>query len=439
MFGGFDFATRQRSTPWSIVPELRKQYEVVPVQSGEEYPADLDVLMVVMPHLMPQADVQRLTSYASAGNPVLILVDPLPAFDIAKAPQQAPQSPFSQGPPPAAPANIAPVLDVLGIEWPTSDIAWDRYNPHPQFTSLPEEVVFVSAQSDQAGFSLDNSVTAGLQEVVAMYPGVLLQREDSDLDFTPLLQTGVESSTSLWARLVQNSIFGPQIMPNAPHESDEARYTIAARVQGEGEGSPSGIVVADVDLMGEQFFQLRAQGVENLEFDNVTFLLNAVDQLAGDESFIALRSRRRRHRTLETVEAMTKTYEDARIEDTREAEAGADEQLEAAQARLNESVATLEARTDLDLQTKRIMIANQQKIENRRLTVAQRNIEDGKQRRIERSRADMESSVRGIQNTIKIAAVALAPVPAFLLFIAMSLRRRRREEASLSRDRMVEA
>jgi ABC-2 type transport system permease protein len=439
MFGGFDFATRQRSTPWSIVPELQKQYEVVPVQSGEDYPTDLDVLMVVLPHLMPQADVQRLASYVGAGNPVLIFVDPLPSFDMAKAPQQAPQSPFSQGPPPAAPADITPVLDLLGVEWPTDDIAWDRYNPHPQFRALPEEVVFVSAQPEQAGFNADNSVSSGLQEVVAMYPGVLLAREGSNTTFSPLLQTGVDSSTSLWFRLVQNSLFGPQITQGLPHESDEARYTIAARVQGEGDGAPNGIVIADVDLMGEQFFQLRAQGVENLEFDNVTFLLNAVDQLASDESFIALRKRRRRHRTLETVEAMTKTYEDARIEDTREAEAGAEEQLEAAQTRLNDAVADLESRDDLDLQTKRIMIANQQQIENRRLTVAQRNIEDGKQRRIERSRADMEASVRGIQNTIKIAAVALAPVPAFLLFIAMSLRRKRREEASLSRDRMVEA
>jgi hypothetical protein len=84
------------------------------------------------------------------------------------------------------------------------------------------------------------------------------------------------------------------------------------------------------------------------------------------------------------------------------------------------------------------MIANQQNIENRRLTVARRNIEDAKQRRIERSRSDMEASVRGIQNSIKIAAVALSPVPAFLLFLAVSLRRRRREEASVSRDRLVE-
>lgn len=439
MFGGFDFATRQRSIPWSIVPELRKQYEVVPVQSGEDYPDDLDVLMVVLPHTMPQNDVQRLTNYVAAGNPVLMLVDPLPAFDMTKAPQQTPASPFQQGPPPAAPANIAPVLDVLGVEWPSDEIAWDRYNPHPQFGSLPPEVIFVSAQNGEGGFDAENSVSSGLQEVVAMYPGVLLQRETSGMTFTPLLRTGLESSTSLWFRLVQNTMFGAQLSTNLPHDVDEARYTIAARAQGEGEGAPNGIVIADVDLMGEQFFQLRAQGVENLQFDNVTFLLNAVDQLAGDESFIALRKRRRLHRTLETVEAMTKSYEDARVADAREAEKSAEDQLEAAQKRLDEAVAGLEARTDLDLQTKRIMIANQQQIENRRLTVARRNIEDEKQRRIERSRADMESSVRGIQNTIKVAAVALSPVPAFLLFIGVSVRRRRREEASVSRDRLVEA
>ena len=84
------------------------------------------------------------------------------------------------------------------------------------------------------------------------------------------------------------------------------------------------------------------------------------------------------------------------------------------------------------------MIANQERIENRRLTVARSNIEDEKERLIETARADMESAVRAIQNTIKLVAVALSPVPAFLLFLFVSVKRREREQTGVARDRLVE-
>ncbi len=156
-----------------------------------------------------------------------------------------------------------------------------------------------------------------------------------------------------------------------------------------------------------------------LSFDNVTFLLNSMDFLVGDDSFIALRKRRRKHRTLEAMDSRTKVYEDQRLVDTQEAEASAKQKLEEAQARLDSAVEQLRNRTDLDQQTKRIMIANEQKAENRRLQVARANIEDEKQRLIENARTDMESSIRTIQNTIKLSAVALSPVPAFAFSLAI--------------------
>ena len=440
LFGGFDFQSRQHSTDWAIVAELRKQYQVERVPPGQDYPKNLDALMVALPNTLEQDQVDRLTDYVKQGNPTLILVDPLPAFNPELSAQTMPQGPFRQGPPPRKPADLQALMEVLGVDWDPARIAWDKYNPHPQFRSLPPEVIFLgSGSGEDPPFNPDEAITSGLQELVAIYPGSIKLAAGSRTTLTPLLQTGADSGLTDWNRLVQRSLFGLQLAGNLPHEPDPERYTLAARLTGIGTDQPvRAILVTDVDLMGEQFFSIRRQGVENLQFDNVTFLLNAVDQLVGDESFIALRKRRRLHRTLEAVESRTKVYEEQRLEDTRQAEATAAQRLQEAQTRLDRAVHALRQRRDLDEQTKRIMIANQEKAENRRLAVARTNIEEEKQRLIGKSRADMESSIRDIQNAIKFLAAALPPVPAFALFLVVSVRRLRREKIGVEADRLVE-
>jgi ABC-2 type transport system permease protein len=215
-------------------------------------------------------------------------------------------------------------------------------------------------------------------------------------------------------------------------------HVLAARIRGAApQSAVNAIVLADADMMGEQFFQMRRVGLEDLQFDNVTFLLNAVDQLAGDDSFISLRKRRPRHRTLEAVEARTRVYEEQRVRETREAEQSAEKKLKEAQARLDKAVEELRKREDLDEQTRGIMVANLEKGENRRLDVTRTNIEEEKQRMIERSRGEMELSIRRIENAIKILAVVLPPIPAFILFVFVSVRRLRRERAGLMGDRVV--
>ena len=73
-----------------------------------------------------------------------------------------------------------------------------------------------------------------------------------------------------------------------------------------------------------------------------------------------------------------------------------------------------------------------------RLQVARTTIEDEKQRQIDASRADMENSIRGIQNTIKLMAVVLPPIPAVLLFLLVSVRRLARERIGVPVDRLIE-
>jgi len=431
LFGGFDFQSRTQASDWSIVSELRKQYEVVQVSPDSEYPDNLDVLLAALPSTLTRPQVERLAAYVMQGRPTLLFLDPMPAFNLELAPRDLPQNPLF--PRPATPkADLSALLDFLGIEWPTNRIAWDNYNPHPQLKSLPKEFVFIGK-----GFSPKEPVSAGLQELVAPYPGVLKARGNTV--FSPLLETSSESGTVRWENLVQPTLVGVAINEDVRRQPENTRQVLAARVSGSSGGRPvNAIVVADIDLVGEQFFELRRRGIENLNFDNVTFLLNAVDELAGDRSFIALRKRRPRHRTLEAVEERTRQFEARRSSQAQAAESTADQRLKEAQARLDRAVGEIRMRADLDDQTKEIIIANLEKVEERRLTVARANIENEKQRQIENSRAEMEDSIRGIQNTIKLLAVALPPVPAFLVFIAVSVHRLRRERIGVGADRLIE-
>ena len=413
LFGGVDFRAKSQAQEWSIISELKKQYQVSEVTPDAEYPADLDTLVVALPGSLEQSQVDRLTSYVKLGKPVLLLMDPMPAFNIELAPT----------------ANLSGLLQTLGIAWQANRVVWDNYNPHLQLKTLPKEFVFAGPKS----FSSKEAVTAGLQEVVFLYPGALSTRSDSSNTLTPLIETTVESGVERYEDLVDRSMVGVAINQELPHKPDGIKRVLAMRVS----GKANAIVVADVDLMSEQFFELRRRGVENLNFDNVTFVLNSVDQLSGDSAFISLRKRRPRYRTLEAVEARTKDFEAARLKQSDQAGAVAEQRLQEAQTRLDKSVREVEARTDLDEQAKQVMISNLQAVENRRLKVSRTTIEDEKQRQIEAARADMESGIRGIENTIKLLAVALPPIPALVLFIFMAIRRMRRERIGVPDDRLV--
>ena len=442
LFGGFDFQTKRQTSDWSIVPELRKQYEVSRVSPDDDYPENLDVLMVTLPSTLNRQQLERLTGYVRKGRPALVLLDPLPAFDLNLSPAATapPSGPFEQ--PAAAPprVNLNPLLEALGIEWQKDRIVWDTYNPHPSLRQLPEEVVFIGKGSQAPmPFQESEEMTSGLQEVVMLYAGALKAREDGKTDFVPLMTTGANSGLLRWNQLVRRTLFGTVLARGLPHKPDEEIYALAAKVTRPPEGAPlNAIVVADADMMGEQFFDLRRQGIEGLSFDNVTLLLNAVDELAGDSSFIALRKRRPKHRTLEAVEARTRVYEEKRTEEIEEAQATAERRLAEAQARMDAAVEQLRRRPDLDDQTRQIMIRNLQTAEERRLRVARANIEDTRDRQIENARVSMETSVRRIRNTIKLLAVGLPPIPAFLVFIFVSLRKLKRERVRISADRLIE-
>ncbi|MFQ6008058.1 MAG: Gldg family protein [Candidatus Zixiibacteriota bacterium] len=459
LFGGFDFNTMTSNLAWSVVNELKKQYEVVQLSAADSITEHLDGLLVVLPSSMTQEEMNNIKDYILAGHPTLLLDDPLPAFDISLSPilpAEAQQNPFTRGqtPPPQPKGDIHGFMTALGVNWNSEQIVWDTYNPHPDLVQLPPEVVFIGQGNETTDpFSQLSPATAGLQEMVMLYPGYLFKAINSEFEFQPLLRCGRISGLLHFNQLVQRGFFGFgfSLKRNVRRVPTSETYILAARVVGNsGRGTSdsvkteaaeskkiNAIVIADIDLISEQFFLLRKRGLENLNFDNITFFLNCMDLLVGDSSFIELRKKRIKHRTLETVEAQTQQFIQQRIEEEKEAEAEAQRALSEAQERLNEKVNEVRNRTDLDEQTKQIMAQNLQEVENRRFEVLKANIEARKEARIARSKENMEASIRRIQTRIRSLAVMLPPIPVFTMGVLIFVRRRQREREGAAAARRL--
>ena len=468
MVGGVNYEQNQFAPQWPVVAELRKQYEVY--QIDPDYAIDtarLDAILVPLPSSLQTDQMQNITDYIRSGKPALLLVDPLPAIDPTLSPTEwvGDGNPYTY--PPGTPrpgprGNVRRWLMDLGVDWEPTRVVWDSYNPHPDLANLQSEFVFLGpGNGNTATFNPDNLITKELQELMLPFVGSLRPVDDRSLEFVPLLRTGMASGANGYFSLVRPSPLGPQLNPSPPREQNEEDYIVAARVRStrldpaapedaavETPSEPTApattgpidvIVVADLDFVGDQFFAIREQAPGDLNFDNVTFFLNAIDTLLGDESFIDLRSRRARHRTLERVEAQTAEFIDQRRQDEQQAEREAEEALSQAQTRLDERVAELESRTDIDGQTMQIMVRNLQEVENRRLEVLSANIETEKENKVQASRERMETQIRRIQTTIKTFAILLPPVPVFLVGVAIFVRRQRRErEGAAAAHRLKE-
>ena len=471
LFGGPNLVGDQQMPQWSVVNELRKQYEVVEVSAELPLPADLDAILVALPSSMQTDQMVNVAEFIRRGKPAMFLVDPLPASNPTLAPAEwaGGGNPFTYPPgtPQPGPRGDARrwMLD-LGVDWGPARIVWDSYNPHPELAYMPPEVVFLGAGNENpATFNRDEDITSDLQEVVFLYPGFLEPAGAPGVEFEPLLRSGVVSGQSGYFTLVRQTSYGPSMVPAPARQQDERDFILAARVRSPGGGAPppapeasdeggdgepgparppwstSGpldlVVIADLDFISEQFFQMRQVAPGTLNFDNVTFFLNAMDSLLGDPSFIALRSRRTQHRTLTRVEAQTADFVEQRRLDEQQAETEAEQALTDAQQRLDERLAAVQNRTDIDTQAKQIMARNLEEVETRRLAVLSANIETEKQTKIRASLERMETQTRRIQNTIKAFATLLPPVPVFALGVWTLMRRQKREREGAAAARRL--
>jgi len=319
LFGHFDARNMAAVPDWRIIGKLKEHYTVVQVDPSSPISEKYDVLLAVQPSSLSPEQLDNFVEAVAEGQPTLIFEDPFPVFVTNVAATSAPRLPASapnmmfQQQPPQPKGDIRSLWSLLGVDFSVDRVVWQNYNPYPQLASLPKEHVFVDVGSGaKQPFNEKNAVSAGIQHMLFPFPGFLERQRGSELEFAELVRTGTVTGEVRYDDIMQTMRAGSSGGLNTERRQVLTRtpYTLAAHIVGSVERDDAEkpneldvILVADVDMLHETFFRLSEQGGmpeggAHFDFDNVTFILNALDVLADDQRFLGIRRRRGKHPVL---------------------------------------------------------------------------------------------------------------------------------------------
>jgi ABC-2 type transport system permease protein len=405
---------------------------------------------------------------------------------------------FGGGGPPEPKGDIAQLWKLLGVEMVGNgnDIIWQEFNPEPKLGDIEDEWLFIDEGLAEGGhgtahpFDPDDEISSDMRQVLFLVGGAFQPAAGSKLDFKQLAVTGRNSGTISFQDY--EMMMRTRGMMGVRRNFTREPYIIAAHVKGEvqaddalylsdkketgesasADGTDAGdagkdadgekantadedalagkqpdkkeinaVLVADIDWIAPIIFRLREMGqdadmVIDWKFQNVTFVLNILDSLAGDDRFINLRKRTRPHRILTKVEEATEDFRKVSLDEQTKFVNEARQQIDAAQQEFNTKMEELENNPNLD---PRVVM---QQMEQARITLGRVRdvkisaLEKDRNRQVKQSERELAAQVRGVQDRYKLLAVLLPPIPPILLAFFVYFHRRKAEQEGVDTRRL---
>ncbi len=419
----FNPYTRQSSEPWVLANELKREFEVKEVpMTAKQIDKDLNVLLVVHPRDIPPLTEYALDQFVLRGGKLIAFVDPYAYFD---------QQPTMPGIPPQPSSSTLPTLfKAWGVgmnpDKVVSDVVFgsgggQRYTP--TVLSL-----------NRTAFNRDDVVTSQIETLLYAFGGAF-EVKNSPLKVTDLVRSSPNSM------LVDNA--------NATRSGDEATKSfkpsgaampLALRLNGrfktafpdgvkdgdkpvpntpqlrESTADNSVILVADVDLLADgaavDVQEVFGRKVIVPSNGNLALAMGMVEQFAGGDELLSLRSRAAAFRPLTVV---------------RELEAEAQKQYFGKIQALEEEVQKTQAKLQ-ELQKSQgagksgqILSPEQQaEIERFRKTVAESRLA------LKEVRKNLRQDAESLVFWTKVANIALMPLLVAFAGLLVALVRRRR-------------
>ena len=363
-----DQQTMQMRPGWQILSQVEQLFDVVPIaESDTELPEGLDLLWIVHPRSISPELAVAIDTYVLQEKPLLLCLDPW-----CEADAQSAEPAFGmQGPQPTS-SQFDAFLGAWGLNWSRGYFVADRDLALrvQAMTDRGMEVMDFIAwwNARRENLNGDDPITKGLTTLNLATAGAFSIEQDAPTRLVPVVRSSENSQRMLTAQL------GFQIDPGTliqNFESSGEHQIVAARFTGpiksayppvkaevavdpaleaildNSSEAPTGVanilVLGDVDFLSDSNW-IREERLGSISLgyrtfaDNGSFMLNAIETMAGDPVLAGLRGRGEYTRPFDRVEALRQAAESEYLAEQERLEAEIQEterrlaQLQQAQA-----------------------------------------------------------------------------------------------------------
>ncbi|MFT4561353.1 MAG: ABC-type uncharacterized transport system involved in gliding motility auxiliary subunit [Gammaproteobacteria bacterium] len=424
---------------WAVIKLLREVYDVKPLDDNvTKIDEDIDTLIVIHPKGFAESALYAIDQFVIHGGRAIVFVDPFAEED---RPERNPGQPNAM---PEISSTLEPIFAKWGLQMALDKVATDidaAVRVAFRSETGPLEVEYLPwLQLQGERLNRDDFITAELNSVNVGSAGSLKTIDGSTTIITPLIRTGANSGL-----IERDSIIFVRD-PGALLETFEPTgesSVIAARISGivetafpDGKPSADGeteavpdeqfspksaapinvIVIADTDILADRFW-VRYENFLGMQMpqafaNNADFLINAIDNLGGNDDLISLRSRAEYSRPFVVVQQIR-----------RDAEAQFRDRERALQAKLKETENNLQQLQQQRGDGGEYLVSPEQRQEIELF----RNEQIKTRKELRAVQHDLQKNIEKLGSTVKFINIGLIPILISLFAIAMGIYGSRRQ------------
>jgi gliding motility-associatede transport system auxiliary component len=436
----FNPFTRQSSEPWVLANELKRDFNVRPVNmTATSIDPDIKTLLVIHPRDIPEATEYALDQFVLRGGKLVVFVDPYAYFDQ----QPSPMPGIGGG---GSSSTLPRLFKAWGVGMNPGKVIADVVYASGAGNRYTPTVLTLN----RTAFNRDDVVTSQIETLLYAFGGAFSVKPAQGLKATELVKS---SPNSMLVDNIVASVSGEAATKG--FKPDEVSRPLALRLAGRfatafPEGRPksetpaakdakpkaeapaepalretardnSVILVADVDMLNDgaavdiqEVFGRRIVVPSN---GNLAFAQSIVEQLASGDDLISLRSRASAFRPLTVVRQMEA--------DAQKEYFGKIQSIETELQKTSEKLQELQKSRGAAAKGAQLLTPQEQdEIENFRKKVAETRKE------LKELRKNLRQDAEQLVLWTKVANIALMPLLVALAGLAMALIRRRRQAAA---------